>query len=182
MPRPVRAYHRGQQLERRSGGRPSPVVRGEPVAPRNLRVRRGGLTAACLLSGAAVTSRVWDVHLQVSEGEREPLGPHIRTVREPRIPLLFARLKPKPPELANELIPEVIMASSPSAGIPWAGMRVVSLRVVPPPPPGRAPSASIVAAPPPTGPASRQEWHPQPKAGQRAILGVQETKAVLRRR
>ena len=110
------------------------------------------------------------------------MGPHIRAVREPRVPLLFARLKPKPPELANELIPEVIMASSPSAGIPWAGMRVVSLRVIPPPPPGLALTASIVAISPPTESATRQEWHPQPKADQCAILGVQETKAVLRRR
>ena len=103
------------------------------------------------------------------------MGPHIRAVREPGVPLLFARLKPKPPELANELIPEVIVASSPSAGIPWAGMRVVSLRVVPA---AGIPSSSPA---PSARPACRLEGHPEPEPDQGRVLAIEETEPVLRR-
>ena len=119
--------------------------------------------------------RVRDGDLEVREPEGEALRADVQAMRQPRILLLRFRPEAEPAQLPAELVPQMVVPATPSACIPPAEVRVVSLRVIPPPPPGLALTASIVAISPPTEPATRQEWPPQPKAAQCAMLAVVRT-------
>ena len=117
---------------------------------------------------------VRNVDFEVGDWEGKALRPDVRPMREARNFLFGLRPEAEPPQHADELVPKMPVATSPSPRVARARMRVVAPWIVPTPPRPPASGPTLTAAT-----TYGVQRNTQPKAHQTCIFAVEEGETML---